>query len=94
MNPPYGRILGLGNEIPAEWSAFSAPGHVNRYALFMDLAFRMTKPGGLVATVTPSSFISGALFGRLREHIRSRADVLRIDVLERKDVFHDVQQDA
>lgn len=94
VNPPYGRILGLGNEIPAEWSAFSAPGHVNRYALFMDLAFRMTKPGGLVATVTPSSFISGALFGRLRENIRSRADVLRIDVLERKDVFHDVQQDA
>jgi adenine-specific DNA-methyltransferase len=94
VNPPYGRILGLGSEIPAEWRAFSAPGHVNRYALFMDLAFRMTKPGGLVATVTPSSFVSGPLFGKLRENIRMRADVVRIDVLERKDVFHDVQQDA
>lgn len=94
VNPPYGRILGLKNDIPAEWRAFSAPGHVNRYALFMDLAFRMTKPGGLVATVTPSSFISGPFFEKLRENIRMRADVMRIDVLERKDVFHDVQQDA
>jgi adenine-specific DNA-methyltransferase len=94
VNPPYGRILGLGSEIPAEWHAFSAPGHVNRYALFMDLAFRMTKAGGLVATVTPSSFISGPIFDKLRENIRSRADVVRIDVLERNDVFHDVQQDA
>jgi adenine-specific DNA-methyltransferase len=60
----------------------------------MDLAFRMAKPGGLVATVSPSSFISGPLFERLRESIRTRAEVVRIDVLERKDVFHDVQQDA
>lgn len=94
VNPPYGRILGLGNEIPVEWRDFCAPGHVNRYALFIDLAFRMAKPGGLVATVTPSSFISGPLFEKLRENIRTRADVLRVDVLERKDVFHDVQQDA
>ncbi len=94
VNPPYGRILGLGNDIPAEWRSFSAPGHVNRYALFMDLAFRMAKPGGLVATVTPSSFISGPLFEKLRENLRTRADVVRLDVLERKDVFHDVQQDA
>jgi adenine-specific DNA-methyltransferase len=94
VNPPYGRILGLGNEIAPGWLAFCAPGHVNRYALFIDLAFRMAKPDGLVATVTPSSFISGPLFEKLRENIRTRADVVRIDVLERKDVFHDVQQDA
>src|SRR5262249_28979091 len=56
VNPPYGRILGLGDNVPEAWQLVSAPGHVNRYALFMDVAFRMTKPGGLVATVTPSSF--------------------------------------
>jgi adenine-specific DNA-methyltransferase len=94
VNPPYGRMLGLGTAIPESWQAVSAPGHVNRYALFMDVAFRMAKPGGLVATVTPSSFISGPFFERLRENIRGRAEVTRIDVLERKDVFHDVQQDA
>jgi adenine-specific DNA-methyltransferase len=54
----------------------------------------MAKPGGLVATVSPSSFISGPLFEKLRESIRTRAEVVRIDVLERKDVFHDVVQDA
>ena len=94
VNPPYGRILGFSGKISPEWLAFSAPGHVNKYALFMDLAFRMAKPGGLIATVSPSSFISGPLFEKLRESIRTRAEVVRIDVLERKDVFHDVQQDA
>jgi adenine-specific DNA-methyltransferase len=81
-------------DVPAEWDAVSAPGHVNRYALFIDLAFRLAKPGGVVAVVSPSSFISGPLFERLRESIRSRTEVLRVDVLERQDVFHDVQQDA
>jgi adenine-specific DNA-methyltransferase len=94
VNPPYGRILGLSGEVSPEWQAVSAPGHVNKYALFIDLAFRMAKPGGLVATVSPSSFISGPLFEKLRESVRTRAEVVRIDVLERKDVFHDVQQDA
>jgi adenine-specific DNA-methyltransferase len=94
VNPPYGRILGLSGEISTEWLAVSAPGHINKYALFIDLAFRMAKPGGLVATVSPSSFISGPLFEKLRENIRTRAEVIRIDVLERKDVFHDVEQDA
>lgn len=94
VNPPYGRMLGLGPELPEDWLAFAARGHVNRYALFMDLAFRMTKPGGLVATVTPSSFLAGSLFQKLREYIRSKAEAVRIDILERKDVFHDVQQDA
>jgi adenine-specific DNA-methyltransferase len=94
VNPPYGRILGLPGAVPPDWLVFSAPGHINKYALFMDLAFRMAKPGGLVATVSPSSFVSGPLFERLRQSIRTRAEVVRIDVLERKDVFHDVQQDA
>jgi adenine-specific DNA-methyltransferase len=94
VNPPYGRILGLSGSVSPEWLAFSAPGHFNKYALFIDLAFRMAKPGGLVATVSPSSFVSGPLFERLRASIRTRAEVVRIDVLERKDVFHDVQQDA
>ena len=94
VNPPYGRISSSSSEYVPEWDAVSSPGHVNRYALFIDLAFRLAMPGGLVAVVSPSSFIAGSLFGRLRESIRSRADVLRIDALERQDVFHDVQQDT
>ncbi|MEW6453894.1 MAG: N-6 DNA methylase [Pseudomonadota bacterium] len=94
VNPPYGRILNLQAEAAEAWEAVSSPGHVNRYALFIDLAFRLAKPGGVVAVVSPSSFISGPLFERLRESIRSRAEVVRVDLLERQDVFHDVQQDA
>lgn len=94
VNPPYGRILNANSEFVPDWDAVSAPGHINRYALFIDLAFRLVKPGGLVAVVSPSSFLSGGLFARLRESIRSRAEVLRVDILERQDVFHDVQQDT
>ena len=94
VNPPYGRLLGLDHNIPDDWSHVSAPGHINKYALFIGLALRLVKPGGLVAAVCPSSYIAGPLFGPLRRHIRATAEVLRIDVLERKDVFHDVTQDA
>jgi adenine-specific DNA-methyltransferase len=94
VNPPYGRLLGLDHPVPADWSGVSAPGHINKYALFIGLALRLVKPGGLVAAVCPSSYIAGPLFGPLRRHIRATAEALRIDVLERKDVFHDVTQDA
>jgi len=36
--------------------------------------------------------IGTGLFERLRESIRSRAEVLRVDILERQDVFHDVSR--
>ena len=92
VNPPYGRLLGLDHPVPADWSSVSAPGHINKYALFIGLALRLVKTGGLVAAVCPSSYIAGPLFGPLRRHIRATAEALRIDVLERKDVFHDVTQ--
>jgi len=94
VNPPYGRLLGIDHDIPDDWCNVSSPGHINKYALFIGLALRLVKPGGLVAAVCPSSYIAGPLFGPLRNHIRTTAEVLRIDVLERKDVFHDVTQDA
>jgi adenine-specific DNA-methyltransferase len=94
VNPPYGRLLGIDYDIPDDWCNVSSPGHINKYALFIGLALRLVKPGGLVAAVCPSSYIAGPLFGPLRNHIRTTAEVLRIDVLERKDVFHDVTQDA
>lgn len=94
VNPPYGRLLGIEGKVPDDWAKVSAPGHINKYALFISLALRLVKPNGLVAVVCPSSFIAGPLFGPLRTHIRATAETLRIDVLERKDVFHDVTQDA
>lgn len=94
MNPPFGRILGLAGKIPDTWSTVVEPGHVNKYALFIALALRLVKPGGLVGMVSPSSYVAGPMFDRLRKHIRTTCDVVRIDLLEREDVFYGVQQDA
>jgi adenine-specific DNA-methyltransferase len=47
-NPPYGRIFPL--EVSTKtWEQVCHPGHLNKYALFAELCFRLAKPGGLVA---------------------------------------------
>ena len=30
-----GRLLGLDHHVPEDWSDVSAPGHINKYALFI-----------------------------------------------------------
>ena len=92
-NPPYGRVPReqLSGE---QWRRVAYPGHVNKYALFAELAFRLTKPGGLVALVIPSSFKAGPLYDRLREFVREKSEVIAIASVEGRDgVFIDVVQD-
>jgi len=94
MNPPFGRLLGGAHLDTEKWNAICDPGHVNKYALFVALALRLVRPGGLIALISPASYIAGPLFSRMREQIRRTTDVIRLDVLERNNVFFDVQQDA
>lgn len=92
-NPPYGRITppDLAN---TRWENFAHSGHINKYAVFADLALRATKPGGVVALIIPSSFRAGPLYDRLREHIRSHAEVLSVGTIASRDgIFADVAQD-
>lgn len=93
-NPPFGRRLGDGlNGIRWRWVA--SPGHVNLYALFTALALRSVKPGGLVGLVIPASFVGGPFYDRLRQHIRRRAQVLSLGMVDnRDDHFLDVAQDV
>ncbi|HEY1745733.1 MAG TPA: N-6 DNA methylase [Xanthobacteraceae bacterium] len=93
-NPPYGRIS--PSEVSTDkWRDVCHPGHLNKYALFAELCLRLSKPGGLVALVLPSSFVAGPLYGRLRSYIREKAEVLALgDVSTRNDVFVDVAQDV
>lgn len=93
-NPPYGRM----SEIPASdlpWEEVCHRGHINKYALFVELCLRHAKPGGIVALVIPSSFRAGPLFARLREHIRSESQVVAVGTVhQRNDLFVDVAQDV
>lgn len=93
-NPPFGRVS--PSELPrAQWERVCHSGHVNKYAMFADLCVRLTKPGGLLGLVLPSSFMAGPLYNRLRKFLRQQGEILTLgSVANRKDVFVDVCQDV
>ena len=92
-NPPYGRIT----LPPALREKFrrSLFGHANLYGVFTDLALRLTRPGGVIAYVTPTSFLSGEYFKALRGLLGREAPPVSIDFVgARKGVFADVLQET
>lgn len=92
-NPPYGRVT-LDPEIRARFKR-SLYGHANLYGLFTDLALSHVKQGGVVAYVTPTSFLAGEYFKNLRSVIGREARPITADfVALRKGVFEDVLQET
>lgn len=92
-NPPYGRLT-LAPDTRARF-ARSLYGHANLYGLFMDLAVRFAAPGGLIAFLTPSSFLAGDYFKHLRRTLTDLAPPLSLDFVdERKGVFDNVLQET
>lgn len=93
-NPPYGRIS-LAEVNGDNWQNVAYSGHVNKYALFAELSFRIAKDNGLVVLVIPSSFRAGPLYDRMRKFIRGNAQVLAVASIQgRNGVFVDVAQDV
>lgn len=92
-NPPYGRIT-LAPRIRARYQR-SLYGHANLYGLFTDLAFRWVKAGGVVAYVTPTSFLAGEYFKNLRGMLGFEGTPLSIDFIgDRRGVFDEVLQET
>ena len=92
-NPPYGRV----QLPPIERARFkrSLYGHANLYGLFSDFALRHAKPGGVIAYVTPTSFLAGMYFKNLRALLGRDAPPATIDfVAARRGVFDDVLQET
>ena len=92
-NPPYGRI-GLSPELRRRYHR-SLYGHANQYGVFTDLALRWTAPGGVIAYVTPTSFLAGEYFKALRALLAREAPPAAVDfIADRKGVFEDVLQET
>lgn len=92
-NPPYGRIT-LSPGLRGKYQR-SLYGHANLYGVFTDLALRFTRPGGVIAYVTPTSFLAGEYFKALRALLGREAPPASIDfITERKGVFADVLQET
>ena len=92
-NPPYGRIS-LPDSMRERYKR-SLYGHANLYGLFTDLALRWAALGGVIAYVTPTSFLAGEYFKALRSLLISEAPPVAVDFIEaRKGVFEDVLQET
>ena len=92
-NPPYGRVKLSGRRRGK--FADSLFGHANLYGVFTDQALRLARAGGLIAYVTPTSFLAGEYFKALRRLLAREAPPAKIGFVgERKGVFADVLQET
>lgn len=92
-NPPYGRVT-LEPELREKYRR-SLYGHANLYGLFTDAAVKLCEPGGIIAFVTPASFLAGEYFKALRLLLIDEAPPVNIDfVVSRKGVFDDALQET
>lgn len=92
-NPPYGRVC-LDDADRARFKR-SLYGHANLYGLFTDMALRHAKADGVIAYVTPTSFLAGHYFKNLRALLARDAPPVTFDFVSvRKGVFDDVLQET
>ena len=92
-NPPYGKTrLEPADRLRFQGSLF---GHANLYGLFMHTAVVLTRPGGLIGLVTPTSYLGGEYFKNLRDFLQRSAPPSRLSfVSDREHVFSDVLQET
>jgi adenine-specific DNA-methyltransferase len=92
-NPPYGRTP-LDARQRARFSR-SLYGHANLYGVFTDLALSWTKPSGVFAYITPTSFLGGQYFKALRSTLATETMPFAFEfVSSREGVFDGVLQEA
>jgi adenine-specific DNA-methyltransferase len=91
-NPPYGRTH--LESIPESLAIVVVDKYVNRYAAFLKLAVDWVRLDGLVGLVIPTSFIGGPYYRKLRKFLTKSTEVLRIDLVDKRDdLFFDAIQD-
>ncbi|WP_027371408.1 Eco57I restriction-modification methylase domain-containing protein [Desulfovermiculus halophilus] len=91
-NPLYGRVR-LSKEGREKFKN-SLYGHANLYGLFTDQAMSFVKPGGQVASITPTSFLAGQYFKNLRNLLSQKAPPVRFAFISaRNNVFENVLQE-
>ena len=92
-NPPFRRVK-LSPELREKFGR-SLFGHANLYGVFTDLALRFARPGGIIAYVSPTSFLAGEYFKALRGLLGRDAPPKIIDFIEeRRGIFEDVLQET
>jgi adenine-specific DNA-methyltransferase len=94
-NPPYRKLK--AEEVKRYEGKYRGviEGQPNIYGLFIDRSLELTRADGLVGLLTPTSYLSGQYFSKLRRRILSCSEVLQMDVLSnRSTMFLDVEQET
>jgi adenine-specific DNA-methyltransferase len=93
-NPAFGKV----KKTPEMGRKFarSLYGHPNLYGMLTDVAVHLAEPeGGIIAYLTPTSYLGGEYFKNLRQVLAKEARPISIDIVEsRTDVFADVLQEV
>lgn len=94
-NPPYRKLHAREVERYRDSYKGIIEGQPNIYALFICQAVRSCRAGGVVGLLTPTSFLSGRSFSKLRKHLMQKVDVVQLDMLSnRASTFLDVLQET
>lgn len=94
-NPPYRKMTADELRPLRNIYAEVIQSQPNLYCLFFALCVRLLRNGGYAALVTPTSFLSGQYFGRLRNFLIDNTDVEHICVVsDRQGVFINVEQET
>jgi adenine-specific DNA-methyltransferase len=94
-NPPYRKMTSTEVDVIREDFADVIGPQPNLYGVFIALCTRFLRRGGMCAVVTPTSYLSGHSFEKLRAELVKNTQVLSLGILSaRHGVFMDVQQET
>ncbi|MCE4556287.1 Eco57I restriction-modification methylase domain-containing protein [Roseateles cellulosilyticus] len=94
-NPPYRKLKATEVERYRRAHGEVVEGQPNIYGLFINRTLQVVRRGGLVGLLTPTSFLSGQSFSKLRTKLLTHADTLHVDMLsDRNAMFIDVEQET
>jgi adenine-specific DNA-methyltransferase len=94
-NPPYRKLKATEVDRYRKAHGDVVEGQPNIYGLFINRTLQLVKQGGLVGLLTPTSFLSGQSFSKLRTKLLTHADTLHVDMLsDRNAMFIDVEQET
>ncbi len=94
-NPPYRKMTAIEVErIRPDFADVIGP-QPNLYGIFIALCTRFLNGQGMCAVVTPTSYLSGHSFAKLRAELTEQNQVLSLGILSaRQGIFMDVQQET
>src|SRR5690606_23265134 len=73
-------------------TTINSPGRLNIYALFIEYALTLLRPGGEMVYLIPTSINTGAYFSTVRQYILENAVIKSIEIVEKSnDYFVDAQ---